>query len=181
MESIREEYIAIELKRSIRIVARKQSKCLLEFDFEIGMLSSDIETLRTRELLEKKLQRTKRMQKYQKKKNPFKLLLNDEEMAEEENCEKNRRKEYQLSEHQSRKLFKCSFKNCHQKFTHKYELVTHQKVCPGRILNGDFDNYRIYQLIHTRHSEKPRKFNQDDLWVKYPYWFNPNELKLMDQ
>lgn len=53
----------------------------------------------------------------------------------------------ELTEHQDRKLFKCHFKDCSKKFTHKYELVTHQKVCPGRVLNGDFDNYRIYQMM----------------------------------
>ncbi|KAH7638289.1 uncharacterized protein LOC124496501 [Dermatophagoides farinae] len=76
-----------------------------------------------------------------------------------------------LQQHQDRKLFKCPFKDCCRKFTHRWELVTHQKQCPGRVLQGDFDNYKIYQMINIRHTEKPRKFNLLDLWVKYPYWF----------
>jgi len=52
-----------------------------------------------------------------------------------------------LTAHQARKLFKCPFKDCTHKFTHKYELVEHERVCPGRVLNGNFDNYKIYQLM----------------------------------
>lgn len=51
-----------------------------------------------------------------------------------------------LTKHVERKLFKCPFK-CTKKFTHKDELVTHQQTCRGRILNGNFDNYKIYQLM----------------------------------
>lgn len=52
----------------------------------------------------------------------------------------------ELVEHQQRKLFKCPFK-CPQKFTHKYEQTEHSAVCKGRILSGNFDNYKIYQLM----------------------------------
>lgn len=51
-----------------------------------------------------------------------------------------------LVAHQQRKLFKCPFK-CPQKYTHKWDLVEHQKICRGRILNGNFDNYKIYQIM----------------------------------
>lgn len=51
-----------------------------------------------------------------------------------------------LTAHQQRKLFKCPFK-CPQKFTHKDELVTHERVCRGRVREGNFDNYKIYQLM----------------------------------
>lgn len=52
----------------------------------------------------------------------------------------------ELDAHLARKLFKCPFK-CPQKFTHKAELVWHEKTCPGRIRNGNFDNYKIYQMM----------------------------------
>lgn len=52
----------------------------------------------------------------------------------------------ELTDHLERRLFKCPFK-CAQKFSHKYELVGHERVCPGRIRNGNFDNYKIYQMM----------------------------------